>query len=67
MKKCWDEKYEKRPEFSFLVHSVGNMLTESFKKVQHCVLTLGLTSQLFISLFTSYLFPQTLSDNLSAP
>lgn len=33
MKKCWDEKFEKRPEFSFLVHSVGNMLTESYKKV----------------------------------
>ncbi|KAM7417740.1 hypothetical protein PAMA_017401 [Pampus argenteus] len=32
MKKCWDEKFEKRPEFSFLVHSVGNMLTESYKK-----------------------------------
>lgn len=33
MKKCWDEKFEKRPEFSFLVHSVGNMLTDSYKKV----------------------------------
>ncbi|XP_071314346.1 platelet-derived growth factor receptor beta [Trachinotus anak] len=32
MKKCWDEKFEKRPEFSFLVHSVGNMLTDSYKK-----------------------------------
>ncbi|XP_062281892.1 platelet-derived growth factor receptor beta [Scomber scombrus] len=32
MKKCWDEKFEKRPEFSFLVNSVGNMLTESYKK-----------------------------------
>ncbi|XP_056295842.1 platelet-derived growth factor receptor beta [Pseudoliparis swirei] len=32
MKKCWDEKYEKRPEFSFLVHSVGNMLADSYKK-----------------------------------
>ncbi|XP_075337401.1 platelet-derived growth factor receptor beta [Odontesthes bonariensis] len=32
MKKCWDEKFEKRPEFSLLVHSVGNMLTESYKK-----------------------------------
>ncbi|KAK5864853.1 hypothetical protein PBY51_016060 [Eleginops maclovinus] len=32
MKKCWDEKFEKRPEFSFLVQSVGNMLTESYKK-----------------------------------
>ncbi|XP_057705660.1 platelet-derived growth factor receptor beta [Corythoichthys intestinalis] len=32
MKKCWDEKFEKRPEFSFLVHSMGNMLTESYKK-----------------------------------
>ncbi|XP_077465235.1 platelet-derived growth factor receptor beta [Stigmatopora argus] len=32
MKTCWDEKFEKRPEFSFLVHSMGNMLTESYKK-----------------------------------
>nr|XP_057919429.1 platelet-derived growth factor receptor beta [Doryrhamphus excisus] len=32
MKKCWDEKFEKRPEFSFLVHSMGNMLTDSYKK-----------------------------------
>lgn len=33
MKKCWDEKFEKRPEFSFLVHTMGNMLTDSYKKV----------------------------------
>ncbi|XP_054453535.1 platelet-derived growth factor receptor beta isoform X2 [Anoplopoma fimbria] len=32
MKKCWDEKFEKRPDFSFLVHSVGNMLADSYKK-----------------------------------
>ncbi|KAK1904850.1 Platelet-derived growth factor receptor beta [Dissostichus eleginoides] len=32
MKKCWDEKFESRPEFSFLVQSVGNMLTDSYKK-----------------------------------
>uniref|UniRef100_A0A8C5DK09 receptor protein-tyrosine kinase n=1 Tax=Gouania willdenowi TaxID=441366 RepID=A0A8C5DK09_GOUWI len=32
MKKCWEEKYEKRPEFCSLVHSVGNLLEESFKK-----------------------------------
>uniref|UniRef100_A0A8C8E0X8 receptor protein-tyrosine kinase n=1 Tax=Oryzias sinensis TaxID=183150 RepID=A0A8C8E0X8_9TELE len=32
MKKCWDEKFEKRPEFSLLVHNVGNMLTDSYKK-----------------------------------
>lgn len=32
MKKCWDEKYEKRPEFCTLVHSVGNMLSDSYKK-----------------------------------
>ncbi|XP_061901939.1 platelet-derived growth factor receptor beta isoform X1 [Entelurus aequoreus] len=32
MKKCWDEKFEKRPEFSFLVHRMGSMLTESYKK-----------------------------------
>lgn len=33
MKKCWDEKFEKRPEFSHLVHSMGNMLADSYKKV----------------------------------
>uniref|UniRef100_A0A3Q4AID1 receptor protein-tyrosine kinase n=2 Tax=Mola mola TaxID=94237 RepID=A0A3Q4AID1_MOLML len=32
MKKCWDEKFEKRPEFSCLVHSVGNMMSDSYKK-----------------------------------
>lgn len=32
MKKCWDEKFEKRPEFSLLVHNVGNMLMDSYKK-----------------------------------
>ncbi|KAJ8015321.1 hypothetical protein DPEC_G00024910 [Dallia pectoralis] len=32
MQKCWDEKYEKRPEFSHLVHTMGNMLTDSYKK-----------------------------------
>ncbi|XP_029021293.1 platelet-derived growth factor receptor beta [Betta splendens] len=37
MRKCWDEKFEKRPEFSFLVHSVGNMLTDSYKKRYHQV------------------------------
>ncbi|XP_067313071.1 platelet-derived growth factor receptor beta [Pseudorasbora parva] len=32
MRKCWDEKFEKRPEFSFLVHTMGNMLSEGYKK-----------------------------------
>ncbi|XP_030621486.1 platelet-derived growth factor receptor beta [Chanos chanos] len=32
MRKCWDEKFEKRPEFSFLVQTMGNMLTDSYKK-----------------------------------
>ncbi|XP_068450441.1 platelet-derived growth factor receptor beta [Clinocottus analis] len=32
MKRCWDEKFEKRPDFSFLVHSVGNMLADSYTK-----------------------------------
>ncbi|KAJ8337584.1 hypothetical protein SKAU_G00365500 [Synaphobranchus kaupii] len=32
MRKCWDEKFEKRPEFSYLVHTLGNMLTDSYKK-----------------------------------
>lgn len=41
MKKCWDEKFEKRPEFSFLVHSVGNMLTDSYKKVLYlCIISI---------------------------
>ncbi|XP_051935906.1 platelet-derived growth factor receptor beta [Hippocampus zosterae] len=32
MKKCWEEKFEKRPEFSALVHRMGSLLTESYKK-----------------------------------
>ncbi|KAI4872759.1 hypothetical protein NFI96_027001, partial [Prochilodus magdalenae] len=32
MRKCWEEKFEKRPEFSFLVQTMGNMLTEAYKK-----------------------------------
>lgn len=32
MKKCWDEKFEKRPEFCFLVDGVGNLLTDGYKK-----------------------------------
>ncbi|XP_073710507.1 platelet-derived growth factor receptor beta [Misgurnus anguillicaudatus] len=32
MKKCWDEKFETRPEFSFLVHSMGNLLSDGYKK-----------------------------------
>ncbi|KAJ3588311.1 hypothetical protein NHX12_011904 [Muraenolepis orangiensis] len=32
MGKCWDENFEKRPEFSFLVHTMGNMLTDCYKK-----------------------------------
>ncbi|XP_076861978.1 platelet-derived growth factor receptor beta [Brachyhypopomus gauderio] len=32
MRKCWEEKFEKRPEFSFLSHTLGNMLTEAYKK-----------------------------------
>ncbi|XP_063048957.1 platelet-derived growth factor receptor beta-like [Engraulis encrasicolus] len=32
MRKCWEERYEKRPEFNFLVHTMGNMLTDSYKK-----------------------------------
>uniref|UniRef100_A0A671KU48 receptor protein-tyrosine kinase n=1 Tax=Sinocyclocheilus anshuiensis TaxID=1608454 RepID=A0A671KU48_9TELE len=32
MRKCWDEKFEKRPEFSFLVHTMGNMLSDRYKK-----------------------------------
>ncbi|CAG06278.1 unnamed protein product, partial [Tetraodon nigroviridis] len=32
MKRCWDETFEKRPDFSFLVHCVGNMLTDGYKK-----------------------------------
>ncbi|KAG7275739.1 hypothetical protein CRUP_009842 [Coryphaenoides rupestris] len=32
MGKCWDEKFEKRPEFSFLVHAMSAMLTDSYIK-----------------------------------
>ncbi|XP_022521307.2 platelet-derived growth factor receptor beta [Astyanax mexicanus] len=32
MRKCWEEKFEKRPEFSFLVQTMGNMLTDAYKK-----------------------------------
>ncbi|XP_064207920.1 platelet-derived growth factor receptor beta-like isoform X2 [Anguilla rostrata] len=32
MQKCWEEKYERRPDFSFLVHAMGNMLTECYRK-----------------------------------
>ncbi|KAK1159392.1 platelet-derived growth factor receptor beta isoform X1 [Acipenser oxyrinchus oxyrinchus] len=32
MQKCWNEKYEKRPEFSELVHAVGNLLADSYTK-----------------------------------
>ncbi|XP_062404923.1 platelet-derived growth factor receptor beta [Sardina pilchardus] len=32
MRKCWEEKFEKRPEFSFLVHTMGTMLTDAYKK-----------------------------------
>ncbi|KAK9537074.1 hypothetical protein VZT92_006810 [Zoarces viviparus] len=32
MKKCWDVKPESRPSFSSLVISVGNMLTDNYKK-----------------------------------
>lgn len=33
MRKCWEEKFEKRPEFSYLVQEMGNMLTDGYKKV----------------------------------
>ncbi|KAK3526699.1 hypothetical protein QTP70_032078 [Hemibagrus guttatus] len=32
MRKCWEEKFEKRPEFSYLVQKMGNMLTDGYKK-----------------------------------
>ncbi|KAJ8348148.1 hypothetical protein SKAU_G00267370 [Synaphobranchus kaupii] len=32
MQKCWEEKYERRPDFSFLAHAMGNMLTECYRK-----------------------------------
>ncbi|XP_072524379.1 platelet-derived growth factor receptor beta [Salminus brasiliensis] len=37
MRKCWEEKFEKRPEFSFLVQTMGNMLTDAYKKRYHQV------------------------------
>lgn len=33
MKQCWEEKPQSRPTFSSLVVSVGNMLTDDYKKV----------------------------------
>lgn len=33
MKHCWEEKPQSRPAFSSLVVSVGNMLTDDYKKV----------------------------------
>ncbi|KAG7484543.1 hypothetical protein MATL_G00050500 [Megalops atlanticus] len=30
MRKCWEEKYEKRPEFSYLAHTIGSMLPEAY-------------------------------------
>lgn len=33
MKDCWEEKPQSRPTFSSLVVSVGNMLTDDYKKV----------------------------------
>ncbi|XP_069753941.1 LOW QUALITY PROTEIN: platelet-derived growth factor receptor beta-like [Narcine bancroftii] len=32
MKKCWNDEFEKRPSFSTLVMSRGNLLTETYKK-----------------------------------
>ncbi|XP_059846669.1 platelet-derived growth factor receptor beta [Hypanus sabinus] len=32
MKKCWNDEFEKRPSFSSLVTSMGNLLSESYKK-----------------------------------
>lgn len=33
MKQCWEEKPQSRPTFTSLVLSVGNMLTDDYKKV----------------------------------
>uniref|UniRef100_A0A6Q2X9H4 receptor protein-tyrosine kinase n=1 Tax=Esox lucius TaxID=8010 RepID=A0A6Q2X9H4_ESOLU len=33
MSKCWDEKCEKRPSFASLSHSIGELLTDTYKKV----------------------------------
>ncbi|KAJ8266013.1 hypothetical protein GJAV_G00124920 [Gymnothorax javanicus] len=32
MQKCWEEKYESRPEFPFLTHALENLLTECYRK-----------------------------------
>ncbi|XP_062392796.1 platelet-derived growth factor receptor beta-like [Sardina pilchardus] len=32
MCKCWNEKFEKRPPFSLLGHTLGNMVADSYKK-----------------------------------
>lgn len=49
MKRCWDETFEKRPDFSFLVHCVGDMLTDSYKKVLHLYIKLLFALQLVIN------------------
>ncbi|XP_063058334.1 platelet-derived growth factor receptor beta-like [Engraulis encrasicolus] len=35
MSKCWNEKFEKRPPFSLLTHSMGNLLSDGYKKRYH--------------------------------
>ncbi|KAL2095212.1 hypothetical protein ACEWY4_009931 [Coilia grayii] len=37
MCKCWNEKFEKRPLFSLLTHSMGSMLSDSYRKRYHLV------------------------------
>lgn len=45
MRKCWDEKFEKRPEFSFLVQALGNMLSDAYKKVSAALFSVSLASR----------------------
>lgn len=54
MKRCWDETFEKRPDFSFLVHCVGNMLTDSYKKVLQSSIKLSFPGFDFEDSFTVY-------------
>lgn len=51
MCKCWSEKFEKRPTFSLLGHSLGNMLADSYKKVQCSVFTISFDLRLQGSLY----------------
>lgn len=54
MKQCWEEKPQSRPTFSSLVVSVGNMLTDDYKKVsEFSIFESWMWSKISCSRFTS--------------